>query len=151
MTANLLLVLVLALAWYNVGTIWAHEVDIFRSWALVGPEQFQVVQAAHWRKLPYWVFMPVGLTLAGSLALLWYHPTRTPMWAVVGNAACQTLSLALTGLMWGPWQARLSRDALGPTSPFLARILATHWIRTTLITTGGCLLLTALGALLPAN
>ena len=28
----LLLVLNLALAFYNVGTIWAHEIDIFRSW-----------------------------------------------------------------------------------------------------------------------
>jgi hypothetical protein len=43
----------LALAFYNVGTIWAHEVDIFRSWTLVAPGTFHRVQAAHWRKLPY--------------------------------------------------------------------------------------------------
>ena len=45
MTAELLLVLVVALAWYDVGTIWAHEVDIFRSWLLVSPESFRTVDA----------------------------------------------------------------------------------------------------------
>jgi hypothetical protein len=29
------LLLNLALAFYNVGTIWAHEIDIFRSWKLL--------------------------------------------------------------------------------------------------------------------
>ena len=32
MNTTTFLVLNLALAFYNVGTIWAHEVDIFRSW-----------------------------------------------------------------------------------------------------------------------
>jgi hypothetical protein len=27
----------LALAFYNVGTIWAHEIDIFRTWKLLDP------------------------------------------------------------------------------------------------------------------
>jgi hypothetical protein len=40
----------LALAFYNVGTIWAHEVDIFRSWKLIDPKDFPAVQRAHWKK-----------------------------------------------------------------------------------------------------
>ena len=47
------LVLNLALAFYNLGTIWAHEIDIFRSWRLVGVESFHTMQSVHWRKLPY--------------------------------------------------------------------------------------------------
>ena len=54
----LLRVLNLALAFYNVGTIWAHEIDIFRSWRLVNVESFRAVQAAHWRKLGYWISSP---------------------------------------------------------------------------------------------
>lgn len=57
----------LALGFYNAGTIWAHEVDIFRTWKLIAPQQFHRVQRAHWLKLPYWIFAPVGLGLwAGS-------------------------------------------------------------------------------------
>jgi hypothetical protein len=53
MNSAVFLLLNLAVAFYNVGTIWAHEVDIFRSWKLVDPASFPKVQSAHWRKLPY--------------------------------------------------------------------------------------------------
>jgi hypothetical protein len=68
------LLLNLALAFYNVGTIWAHEMDIFRSWKLLDPSNFHAVQRVHWRKLPYWVCavtrrrFPVGAS-----------PTRQPL------------------------------------------------------------------------
>jgi hypothetical protein len=143
-----LLLGVSALAWYNTGTIWAHEIDIFRSWRLVDQQAFRAVQSAHWRKLPYWVFLPVGLTIAGSLMLLWDHPGAVPVWPLSGNVACQLLSLVLTAVTWGRWQAVLSRDPLGPGSPYLRRILRTHWLRTLLITGGGCFLLVALDAAL---
>ncbi|HEY8020907.1 MAG TPA: hypothetical protein VIH93_07385 [Thermoanaerobaculia bacterium] len=133
MTARAFLTLNVALAFYNAGTIWAHEVDIFRSWKLIAPGSFRLVQASHWRKLPYWVFAPVGLAFAGSIALLWFHPPASPAWAVWGGFACQLASHALTAAFWGRWQARLSKDERGPASPFLAKILATHWVRTLLI------------------
>ena len=134
------LLLNLALGFYNVGTIWAHEVDIFRSWQLVGPA-FHDVQQAHWRKLPYWVLGPVVLAFAGSIALLWYHPAQSPAWAIWGVFVCQLTSGVLTGLYWGRWQAALSKDPRGAQSPFLARILKTHWVRTALITASGFILL----------
>ena len=123
----------LALSFYNVGTIWAHEVDIFRSWKLLDAETFHAVQLAHWKKLPYWVLVPVALTLVGSIALVWYHPAGSPAWAIWGNLACQLLSHGLTAVFWGRWQAKLSMDRLGSKSPFLDNILKTHWVRTLLI------------------
>ena len=53
MVAHVFLLLNLALGFYNVGTIWAHEVDIFRSWRLVDRKDFHALQQTHWRKLPY--------------------------------------------------------------------------------------------------
>jgi hypothetical protein len=41
------LLLNLALAFYNVGTIWAHEIDIFRSWKLVNESDFHSIQSVH--------------------------------------------------------------------------------------------------------
>jgi uncharacterized protein (DUF2141 family) len=141
MSATTLLLLVLALAFYNTGTIWAHEVDIFRSWRLVDRGSFQRVQAVHWKKLPYWIFAPVGLALAGSVALVWFHPARSPAWGIWGGLGLQLASLVLTAALWGPWQAALSRDERGPDSPHLARILATHWIRTLLINASAIVIL----------
>ena len=132
MTPFNFLTLNLALAFYNVGTIWAMEVDIFRSWKLVGTD-FHKVQEVHWKKLPYWIFTPVGLALIGSIVLFWYHPVGSPVWAIWGVFLAQALSLTLTAIFWGQWQAKLSKDALGAQSPYLAKILKTHWIRTLLI------------------
>lgn len=60
----------LALSFYLVGIIWATEVDIFRSWQLIDSKDFHTVQGAHWSKLPYWIFTPLGLALIGSIGLI---------------------------------------------------------------------------------
>ncbi len=141
MNGNLLLLINLVLSFYLVGAIWAIEVDIFRSWKLVDPKDFSRVQSVHWHKLPYWVFSPLALALVGSIALIWCHPIVAPSWAVWGNLVAQLASHFLTGIFWGPWQAKLSKDSSGPDSPYLAKILATHWMRTLLINAYGFLLL----------
>ncbi len=148
MSRETYLLLNLALAFYNVGTIWAHEVDIFRTWKLVDPAAFRRIQSTHWRKLPYWVFVPVGLGFLGSVGLIWYRPAEAPGWALWFALGCQAAAHVLTGVTWGRWQAALSQDPLGPQSPYLAKILATHWIRTLLINGYGLgLLAMAVGSL----
>ena len=39
MTSAAFLLLNLVLAFYNVGTIWAHKVDIFRTWKLIDTKE----------------------------------------------------------------------------------------------------------------
>ncbi len=141
MTPKAFLLLNLALAFYGVGAIWAHEVDIFRSWQLLDSATFRRVQAVHWRKLPYWIFAPLFLTFMGSVALLRYHPAASPRGLIWSAFACLLASHLLTATMWGPWQAKLSHDDRGPASPYLRKILATHWIRTLLINVYGFILL----------
>jgi hypothetical protein len=133
MSPAALLLVNLALAFYLVGAIWAHEIDIFRTWRLVDARDFPKIQAVHWRKLPYWVFAPLALALIGSITLIWHHPLGSPVWAIWGNLGLQLVSHVLTALFWGKWQGKLSKDPRGPAGPYLSRILATHWIRTLLI------------------
>ena len=135
------LLLNVALAFYNVGTIWSHEIDIFRSWKLVGPGEFHRIQEVHWHKLPYWALTPFGLALLGSFALVAYHPPMAPAWGIWTNVVVQVLALVLTGLFWGRWQARLSHDSAGPRSQYLDVILRTHWVRTLLINVAALALL----------
>lgn len=123
----------LALAFYNTGSIWSMEVDIFRSWRLLDRTAFAAVRAAHWKKLPYWIFIPVGLAFVGAIVLIWYHPAGSPSWAIWVNVCSQLCSHVLTAIFWGPWQARLARDPLAAQSPLLAKIVRTHWVRTLLI------------------
>jgi hypothetical protein len=79
-SSKILLLANVALSFYLAGTIWAHEVDIFRSWKLIDSKDFHTVQRVHWSKLPYWVFAPLGLALIGSIGLIWYHPAGSPGW-----------------------------------------------------------------------
>lgn len=141
MSKETFLLLNLALAFYNVGTIWAHETDIFRSWKPLDPETFHTIQSIHWRKLPFWIFIPLGMGLAGSIALIWFHPDPIPVSEPWIALALQITSHFLTAIFWGPWQARLSRDPSGGASPYLDKILKTHWIRTMLINAYGFMLL----------
>ncbi len=143
MSPRTFLLLNLALAFYLVGAIWAHEVDIFRTWRLIDAKDFPVVQTVHWHKLRYWVLTPLAVAFAGAVALLWYHPNRAPGWAIWGNFGCQLASHLLTAIFWGRWQAKLSQDSRGPASPWLEKFLATHWIRTLLINAAGAMLLIA--------
>lgn len=141
MNAERFLLLNLALSFYNVGTIWAHEVDIFRSWKLLDADTFRRIQTAHWHKLPYWIFLPMGLALAGAIALIWHHPLGSPTWAIWSVLACLLTAYVLTAVLWGRWQAKLSKDPLGPSSRYLGKILSTHWIRTLLINAYALILL----------
>src|SRR5215831_15347300 len=108
--AKLYLLANLALGFYLTGAIWAHEVDIFRSWRLVGREAFPKVQQVHWRKLPYWVLAPLALAFLGGVGLVWLHPRGSPAWGYLGALALQATSGLLTAAFWGRWQAKLSRD-----------------------------------------
>src|SRR5215469_16745159 len=101
MNPTVFLLLNLALAFYNAGTIWAHEIDIFRSWKLVPVDAFHRVQEVHWRKLPYWVLAPVVAAFAGSISLIWYRPSDSPQWAVWCALGCQVMSHVLTAITWG--------------------------------------------------
>ncbi len=141
MSKEIYLLLNLVLAFYNVGTIWAHEIDIFRTWKLLDPPAFKKVQDAHWKKLPYWVFIPVGISFFGLIGLIWYHPATVPGFEIWIAFSIQILSHLLTATLWGPWQAKLSKDELGGASPFLKKILKTHWLRTLLINGYGFILL----------
>jgi hypothetical protein len=131
---NTLAVINLCLAFYNVGTIWANEVDIFRSWKLLDNATFHKVHAVHWHKIPFWIFIPYALFFAVSILLVWYPAPGSPAWAVWGNLACFVLAIALTGAFWAPWQAKLESDnTTGGRSPWLKKILDTHWIRVVLV------------------
>jgi hypothetical protein len=150
MNSTAFLILNLALGFYCAGAIWAVELDIFRSWRLVG-DHFQAVHQAHWKLLPYWVFAPVALAFIASIALLWYHPSGSPTWAIWGVFLSQALSNVLSPLLWGRWQAQLSKDPLGAQSPYLTKILKTHWIRTLLINANALILLVWVVQLVSAN
>ncbi len=142
MLETIFLIVNMAIGFYAVGIVWANEIDIFRSWQHIhDTTDFRAVWHAHWKKLWTWALIPVGLEFAGSIGLIFFHPAGSPAWGIWGNFTCQLASLVLTILFWEQWQARLYKDPEGSKSPYLAKILRTHWVRAVLTTTYAMLLL----------
>ncbi len=136
------LIVNLAIGFYAVGIVWANEIDIFRSWQYVhDAADFRAVWHAHWVKLWSWALIPVSLEFAGSIVLIFFHPAGSPAWAIWGNFTCQLASIVLAGFLWERWQAKLYKDPLGSKSPYLAKILKTHWMRASLTTAYAMILL----------
>jgi hypothetical protein len=123
----------LVLASVIAGFVWAHQIEIFRAWRLLDRASFRAVHDAHWRTLPVWV-VPIVLSTAGSVALIFYHPAGSPAWAIRSGVACQALTQILTLLFWGRWQASLRTQADGPRSAVLTWLVRTHWVRAVLVT-----------------
>lgn len=141
MAARLIfLEVLLGIAWYNVAAIWLMEVEIFRSWQLMDKASFQRVRAAHWRKLPGLVFVPLGITFVGVVLLIWFHPIGTPGWMIWTGLGLQLAAWVLTAMFWGRWQARITYEDIEPSDPLVSRLINTHWVRTLLVTLYGILL-----------
>lgn len=71
-----------ALAWYHVGFVWLVQVVAWPLFAYVGQAEFDSYHQAWWRGIRYILFVPSGLTLAGTVYLLFAHPAAIPEWLV---------------------------------------------------------------------
>jgi hypothetical protein len=54
----------LALAFYNVGTIWAHEIDTFRSWKLRAAQEAIIRRLRELSPLGLRIFQPAAVRRA---------------------------------------------------------------------------------------
>ena len=75
MTRDTFLLLMLAVSFFNVGTLWS-------------------------RTTRSWVFIPLGAAFVGSLAAVLYHPLEWPIWPAFAGAACQVAVLVVTAVSW---------------------------------------------------
>jgi len=96
----------LSLAFYNTVQFGTRN-RYFQNRKWLMPE-IHAVQRTHWRKLPYWVFIPVGLSCRAQ-SLILYHPDKIAIWKYGPLLLPIPLTTFLLHFL-GPWQARLSKD-----------------------------------------
>jgi hypothetical protein len=136
-----LLMMNVALGFYNVGSIWIVHVLIYPIWPLVGSGEVDAVRTEHWHRLPGVVFVPAGLAFLGALLMVWFRPPAVPRWSVLVALGLQVASSAATALWFAPLQARMSTPGGGLSAAVFDRLMETHWVRVGLITGYGLLLL----------
>jgi hypothetical protein len=112
MTSSGFLLLNPALAFSQPGNHWAHQVN--SSWWLVNPKDFHNVQRGHWRRLPYWIFLPTGLAVVGLVILIGYYPARMPMtWAIAPRSPPRAMYRSYPSHSMGLVKAQAMRLKLG--------------------------------------
>jgi hypothetical protein len=135
-----LLVLVnLAAAFYDVGTIVLAQVD-WQLWRYVGRDRFPQYHLGWWHSVWWSVFPVLGLSTLGIIAQLFWGPP-VPAWMPWASFLLLALSYLGTVLWWGAGQARLEQAVTpdGSLNPAYVRLVNTHWIRVILIAAVGLL------------
>jgi len=131
-----------AASFYGVGNIWMTQLG-WRLWPYVSPGDFAAYHAAWWALIRPVVFPVAAGAFLGSIVMIWWRPagvTAVPVWLSVG---LQVLTYTLTAVLWGRWQAQTHYARLpnGALDPMYLRNMNTHWIRVTLITLNGLVVL----------
>jgi hypothetical protein len=136
-----LLLLTLAAAFYDVGTIWMVQLGYWL-WPHVAPADFGHYHGAWAVGILPVIFPAAGVAFAGSIAMLRWRPLGVPAWAVWLGATLQVVAWGLTAVLWGPIQANLHFATLpdGSLNPQFVLLFDTHWLRVALHTAYGALL-----------
>jgi hypothetical protein len=135
-----LLLLNLAAAFYNVGSVWLAQLN-WQLWQYVGQTTFGAYHGAWFRGIWWAIFPLAGLALIGVCAQIKWRPPRVPPWAVWLELGLHLTYIAGTIFWWAPGQANLHDAVLanGALDPHYQILVLTNWLRVALITAAGLL------------
>jgi hypothetical protein len=136
-----LLLITLAAAFYDVGTIWMVHLGYWL-WPRVAPADFGRYHGAWAIGILPVIFPQAAVAFVGSVAMLRWRPPHVPVWAVRCGVVLQLVAWGLTAVLWGPIQANLHFATLpdGSLNPQFVLLFDTHWLRVALHTAFGVLL-----------
>src|SRR5438046_442139 len=102
-----LLIFNLVFSFIAVGQVWLVQLSAYPLFAHVGPEEFADYHTFWWHSIWIPLFIPVGITIACLIAMLWYRPQRVPRWSVWAGIGIQVIIYTLTLIWWAPLMAVL--------------------------------------------
>jgi hypothetical protein len=128
-----------ALGMYAVGNIWFVHLVSYALWPYVGKQQAYAYHIAWWHSIWGVLFIPAGIVLAGSIAMLRVRPIGVSRGTGRVGFGLQLLVYVLTGAWFGPLMARLASPDAGLSLPLYHLLMTTHWVRFALFTLYGIL------------
>ena len=144
MHARRLVMLNLALAFYNAAMIWLFQLDIYPSWSFVPTSDFVSAEGQHLLATSLSVFPAAVAATVVSVLFVVRRPMVIDVARVRIGAVLQVLSWLLTAFVFGPWQGRLTEPvsaakdqlarALGPANDALYHtMMIAHWGRVAVV------------------
>lgn len=145
---KVLLFVTCALGLYAVGNIWLVQLVSYRLWPYVGKGEAYAYHIAWWHSIWGVLFVPAGLVLLGSIAMLWIRPEGISRRTGRVGFALQLAVYIVTGAWFAPLMARLATPDGGLSVPLYNLLMTTHWVRVALFTAYGavCCYMLASGA-----
>jgi hypothetical protein len=137
-----LLLLGVAMAWYNVSSGWIAQLTIYPIYAdmsVYGPQAFHAFRQGYLSRLPI-IILPAGVMFLSWALLLWLPCRNVPPSIVWGVVALCVALVALTPIAAGA-QDQMYNE--GFSNDLHARLLWSHAIRSVLFTGIGLLSLAA--------
>jgi hypothetical protein len=126
-----------ALGLYAVGNIWLVQLVSYRLWPYVGRQEAYAYHIAWWHSIWGVLFIPAGVVLVGSLAILWIRPEGISRRSAKAGFSLQVLIYVITGAWFAPLMARLATPDSGLSLPLYHVLMTTHWVRVALFTAYG--------------
>ena len=113
------------------------------SWSVIDCGRTSGVREAFGYHIAWWhsiwgvLFVPAGLVILGSLALLWIRPPGVSRGLAWIGLTFQLVIVVSTAVWWAPLMARLVTPDAGMSLRDYQLLMSTHWIRLALITAYG--------------
>ena len=124
-----------AATWFMVGLIWFIQVVHYPLFAAVGEDRFEEYHRQHSRRISMLLAVVAVAEVITAAGLLWVLPDSRPL--VLAAGALLAVIWIVTAAVQVPQHARLQPgDHAG-----VARLVAGNWIRTTLWTVRGLLVM----------
>lgn len=119
---------------YNAGVVWLAQISGYPLWTHVGRGEFSRFYAAWSSGTWSMIFMPLLLTLAGTVTVLLLRPQAVPVWALWLGLALQLSVVLLTVLWWSPSASSIVTADGRLNLAEYARLMHAHWLRVAIVT-----------------
>jgi hypothetical protein len=123
----LLFLITFALVFYGLGASFVEGFVNYKTWHLIGPNEFQAYHQSLSRRIIPVMVIPIFLSVLLTILLIWIRPSAIPRWMLIVSAV-----LGLTGIISSvaiqiPIQTTLSNQGLN--HELLEELIKTDWLR----------------------
>lgn len=134
-----LLFITSALGMYAAGNMWLVHFVSYGLWPYVGRQEAYAYHIAWWHSIWGVLFVPAGVVLLGSIAMLWVRPEGVSRRSGRAGVGLQVVVYLITAAWFAPLMARLASPDSGLSLPLYHLLMTTHWVRFALFTAYGVL------------
>jgi hypothetical protein len=118
--------LAFALTFYCLGTSYFEAFVNYRTWPLIGANEFRNYHQALTPLVVRVMLIPIAVYMVSLLLLLVLRPTTVPLWAIVASLALLGTAIASSVFIQIPIQGALSRQGL--SMPLIRRLITTDLV-----------------------